>query len=378
MRQPAAKQRMLRNIFVPARGQYDNIGDILLRRQLLDWLRASGPLHVYVGEAPDGYADGLGLGPDDVQYRSFRRWYLAALASAAHGRASYVFKPGEIQLTLIGMKEHLAMLPVLALVRARHGRVARVGVGSRNFAPLPRALMGPSIALSNVSLWRDAATAGYLRQGSIMPDLAFASVGSNQTRDAPEEQGRDVLVVSMRSDLDYPSLAWLAGVRAVAADNGLEIWCVTQVLRDDDKCGQLATDLGGQALRWNGTGHDEQEQRLRALYRRAALAVSDRLHVLVGALTEGAVPAALLVSANSDAANSGAAYSDKIARHFAAAGLHDVSIASAGLSADEIAGRLQNLLGRRTAILAGLAEAQQELQTVRRLLDQVLTTESVR
>ena len=372
MRQRAAKQRMLREpilreIYVPARGQYDNIGDILLRRQLLDWLRASGPLHVYVGEAPDGYAEGLGLTPDDVQYRSFRRWYAAALASAARGRASYVFKPGEIQLTLIGMKEHLAMLPVLALVRARHGRVARVGVGSRNFAPLPRALMGPSIALSNVSLWRDAATAGYLGQGGIMPDLAFASVS-----DLPDEV-RDVLVVSMRSDLDYPSPAWLAGVRAIAADNGLDIWCVTQVVRDDEKCGQLAADLGGEALRWNGTGHDDQEQRLRALYRRAAVAVSDRLHVLVGALTEGAVPAALLVSANSDAAKS-----DKIARHFAAAGLHDVSIASAGLTADEIAARLQNLLGRREAILAGLAEAQQELQTVRRLLDQVLTSESVR
>ncbi|MDJ0376221.1 hypothetical protein [Cryobacterium sp. PH31-L1] len=364
MSQGSSPQRMLRDIFVPARGQYDNIGDILLRRQLLDWLRASGPLHVYVGEAPDGYAEGLGLTPGDVQYRSFRRWYAAALASAARGHASYVFKPGEIQLTLVGMKEHLAMLPVLALVRARHGRVARVGVGSRNFAPLPRALMGPSIALSNVSLWRDAATAGYLGQGSIMPDLAFAGAGSADSGSA----GRDVLVVSMRSDLEYPSAAWLAGVRAVAADNGLQIWCVTQVLRDDDKCVQLAADLGGEALRWNGTGHDEQEQRLRALYRRAALTVSDRLHVLVGALTEGAVPAALLVDPKSD----------KIARHFAAAGLHDVSIVSAGLSAIEIAARLQNLLGRRTAILAGLTEAQNELQTVRRLLDQVLTTESVR
>jgi hypothetical protein len=362
MIEPAPDQRMHRDIFVPARGQYDNIGDILLRRQLLDWLRASGPLHVYVGEAPDGYADGLGLTDDDVQYRSFRRWYAAALGRAARGRASYVFKPGEIQLTLVGMKEHIVMLPVLALVRARKGRVARVGVGSRNFAPLPRALMGPSIALSNLSLWRDAATAGYLKQGSIMPDLAFASV--SDVTDDP----RDVLVVSMRSDLDYPSDAWLAGVCTVAADNGLKIWCVTQVLRDDDKCGRLALDLDARVLRWNGTGHDEQEKRLRALYRRAAMAVSDRLHVLVGALTEGAVPAALLVDARSD----------KIARHFAAAGLHDVSIASAGLTAEEITARLQNLLGRREPILAGLAEAQHELQTVRRLLDDVLTTESVR
>jgi len=372
MRATASGERMPREIFIPARGQYDNIGDILLRRQLLDWLRPNGPLHVYLGEAPEGYAEGLGLAPDDVQYRSFRAWYAAALRSAARGRASYVFKPGEIQLTLIGMKEHLAMLPVLALVRARNGRVARVGVGSRNFAPLPRALMGPSIALSNLSLWRDATTAGYLGHGNIMPDLAFASDGRKEMHDLPD-QVRNVLVVSMRSDLDYPSAEWLAGVRAVAVDNGLAIWCVTQVLRDDDKCGRLAVDLDGQALRWDGTGHGEQERRLRDLYRRAALAVSDRLHVLVGALTEGAVPAALLVSAPSQDGSA-----DKIARHFAAAGLHDVSIDSAELSGSQIQDRLQNLLGRRAPILAGLAEAQAELQTVRRLLDQVLTAESVR
>ena len=42
--------------------------------------------------------------------------------------------------------------------------------------------MGPSIALSNVSLWRDEATAGSLGQGSIMPDLAFA--GSRADVDA--------------------------------------------------------------------------------------------------------------------------------------------------------------------------------------------------
>jgi hypothetical protein len=68
------------------------------------------------------------------------------------------------------------------------------------------------------------------------------------------------------------------------------------------------------------------------------------------------------------------AHSDKIARHFAAAGLYDVSIASPGLSADEITQRLQNLLGRRAAILAGLDSAQDELLTVRRRLDQVLTS----
>ena len=117
---------MRREIFVPARGQYDNIGDILLRRQLLDWLRDSGTLHIYLGQSPVGYDEGLRLRTGDVLYRSFRHWYVAALWSAARGRASYAFKPGEIQLTLIGMKEHLSMLPVIALIRATVPRRARM------------------------------------------------------------------------------------------------------------------------------------------------------------------------------------------------------------------------------------------------------------
>ncbi|MCU1444487.1 MAG: hypothetical protein JWP54_145 [Cryobacterium sp.] len=352
--------RVPKQIFVPARGQFDNIGDILLRRQLLDWLRGNGPLHVYLGQSPAGYAEGLRLRPEDVQYRSFKAWYLAALRSAVRGSASYVFKPGEIQLTMIGMKEHLSMLPVLALVRARGGVVARVGVGSRNFARVPRALIWPSIALSNLTLWRDSATAEYLGNGSVMPDLGFGEGGGGAA--AQSDAGRNLLIVSMRADQPYPSTPWLAAVREIAARHGLHIRAVTQVLRDNDRTIRLAADLGGEAVGWDGTGHDGQEERLRQLYRRAVIAVSDRLHVLVGAVTEGAVPAALLVNP-----------SDKIARHFAAAGIHDVSIATAGLSATELSGQLEHLIGRRESIQSQLLAARGDLRSANDRLDQVLS-----
>jgi len=349
---------------VPARGQYENIGDILLRRQLLDWLRESGPLHVYVGQSTDGYDDGLRLQPEDVRYRSFRTWYLAALKLALQGKASYAFKPGEIQLTLIGMKEHLSMLPVIALIRARGGAVVRVGVGSRNFAPVPRALITPSIALSNLSLWRDVETARYLG-GDVMPDLAF---GEGAAESGTDNEVRDVLVVSMRSDLSYaadPPAHWLAAVRAFADAHDLEIWTATQVHVDDEKAARLAADLGGQALRWDGRGHDEQEERLRALYRRSLVAISDRLHVLVAAVTEGAVPAALLTDS-----------SDKIARHFAAAGVHDITVPTAKLSVDEIVARLENLLARREQILEFVAQARTELDSAKARVGSALTASS--
>jgi glycosyltransferase involved in cell wall biosynthesis len=357
-----------REIFVPARGQYENIGDVLLRRQLLDWLRECGPLRVYVGYSPDGYDDGLRLRPEDVRYRSFVQWYMAGLASAARGRASYVFKPGEIQLTLLGMKEHVSMLPLLALVRLRGGVVARVGVGSRNFSRIPRALIMPSIAASDLSLWRDSETAAYLGHGDVMPDLGFGegSPGSvlEPAGSDSESPRRDALVVSMRSDLGhrpYPSAEWLSAVRTLAGRHNLEVWVATQVHVDDERSRQLAVQLDARLLPWDGTAHHEQEERLRALYRRSALVVSDRLHVLVAALTEGAVPAALLLDS-----------SDKIARHFAAAFIDDVSVASASLGEQGIVDRLEALLGRREELLSQLEFARADLRSAHVRLAAVL------
>ena len=73
----------MRKVFAVGRGQYENVGDIILRRQLLDWIRPGGELHVYVGHSPAGYDDGLRLSPDDHLYRSLRAWYRAALTSAS-------------------------------------------------------------------------------------------------------------------------------------------------------------------------------------------------------------------------------------------------------------------------------------------------------
>ncbi|MBC7518014.1 MAG: polysaccharide pyruvyl transferase family protein [Microbacteriaceae bacterium] len=354
-----------RTIFVPARGQYENVGDILLRRQLLDWARESGPLHVYLGWSPPGYAEGLRLQPSDVQYRSFLRWYLVALWQSLRGTASYVFKPGEIQLTLAGMKEHVSMLPVIALVRARGGTVARIGVGSRNFASIPRALMWPSIALSTLSVWRDSETARYLGRGQVMPDLAFGEVSTELVSRRPE-----LLVISLRSDLGerpYPGSEWISAVQNFAQLHSLALFTVTQVHVDEERNRRLAELLGAQFLGWDGADHHLQEIRLRELYRQSAVVVSDRLHVLVAAITEGAVPVGLLLDS-----------SDKIARHFSAAGMPGIGINAGALSAGEIAAHLETSLARRFELIALLRSAQKQLNLVRERLGTALTSAPTR
>lgn len=366
-----------RDIFAVGRGQYENIGDIILRRPLLDWARAAGTLHVYVGNSPEGYDEGLGLQPEDRVYRSFWKWHAALVRAALAGTADSIYKPGEIQLSLIGMKEHLVMLPAASLVRLRGGSVARIGVGARNFAPLPRALMWPSNKLSSYTRWRDDGTAAYLGFGEAMPDLGYAegmSDGELAASIEPDATPRDLMVVSLRYDIEvaprpYPTRAWIDGVRLAAERLGLKLCVVTQITVDDERSAQLAADLGGAELvPWAGPdGHAEQEARLREVYRRTAVAASDRLHVIIAALTEGAAPVGLQLD---DA--------DKISRHFSTIGIEDVAVNSVGLSAEQLADRIVAIAGRRSEIVTALLGARLRLAGVRAQLLSRLTREPAR
>ncbi|ADG73642.1 conserved hypothetical protein [Cellulomonas flavigena DSM 20109] len=353
-----------RDVFAVARGQYENVGDVLLRRPLLRWARESGArLHVYVGHSPAGYDEGLALERGDVTYRSFARWYAALVRSAWARRASSVFKPGEIQLTLVGTKEHLVMLPAVALVRARGGAVLRIGTGARSFARLPALLVRPSVRLTTMTRWRDEATAAYLGGGPAMPDLGFAEGADDATLRAARDDAaaRDVLVVSFRADAEvaprpYPTPAVLDAIRRYAAQEGLQTWVVTQVSVDDERTHRVAADLGAHVLGWaHATGHDVQEARLRALYRRARVVLSDRLHVVVAGLTEGAAPVSLQLDG-----------SDKAARHLSGIGVPDVTVDASGLDADTVLARVTAAAQHRTTAIDALLAARAELADVRR------------
>lgn len=339
----------MRSIFVPAIGQFDNIGDIVLRRPLLRWLREAGPLQVFVGPAPSAYVEALELQAGDTVYYSFIRWYLAAFREGMRGRLHYAFKPGEIQLSLVGLKEHVAAVPLLLLARITGGRVVRIGSGTRNFARWPRLFLAPSLALSNLVLWRDAETAAHLGCGGVMPDLGFAD-GEGISLHQP----RPWIVVSMRGDRKAVSDVWVDAVRQLADRLGLRLRVVTQVARDTAMSRDLALRLGADLIDWDGLEHVSQERRLQAAYRESAVVVSDRLHVLIAAFTHGAVPVAPLTDG-----------SGKVARHFHAAGIEGIALDSQALPARELADAMQAVVARRAELFEALRAARGRLDEVR-------------
>jgi hypothetical protein len=346
--------------FASLTGPAGNIGDALIRRGTLQWaLGASDELVVYVGAAPDIWLRQLGVPDDAVVLRTKRsvpRW-LWMLATSP-GRPVLVFEAGEVPLDRGNVLRELVFLAETLLVRLKGGVVVRPPRGIRAATNPALLLHALAARMSQVSLWRDPATAALARGGDLAPDIGFA------VEPSPSPQIRDELIVSLRGTRSMPSTAWFEAVRATAEDEGLSIRTVVQVREDEARARELAEALGGEFEPWGDTDSVEQEARLRERYTAARLVISDRMHVLVLAAIDGAAPAELVPMPTR-----------KITEAFATIGVHGISCDASTCEADEmrafLAGRLAGAAEteeRVTAARHRLAELEREVrETIRRV-----------
>jgi hypothetical protein len=299
-------------IYVPLVGQFDNIGDVILRRQLAARLNAAGEIHVLVGSAPDEFVAALQLSPKAVVHRSVSSWYRHAVLTGTK-RPYYFFKPGEMRLALSGLREHVGVLPLLAAVRLKGGGIGCVGVGSRGRSRLAKALATPALKLSHSTFWRDAETQSEFGFGDTVPDLAFAE-GLELSSAAPGSEEGKYLVASFRSDRRDLLESEVSALAEFARSHDCEVVIAPQVRRDGRAAELLAHRLGARYSAWTSQDHIGRETELRQLYRNARVVVSNRLHVLVAALTEGAAIAGMGVDVG-----------NKVERHFRTAGIPEVT-----------------------------------------------------
>ncbi|MBZ4486835.1 hypothetical protein LQ938_02890 [Microbacterium sp. cx-55] len=297
-------------VFVLCSGQEDNIGDVVLRRKMLTDLREFGELHIFLDDASPDFRDALELAQADVVYSDRTRWRRELWQSIRRRDAWLVDKPGEL-ITSRRRLLALARLTIAALaIRAQKGAVLRLGLGQRaphrGFALAYR----PFLATANVLAWRDPESMQAFGIGEVMPDWGFGEVALA----APGTRSR--LAISYRSDRAQLSDDAVAGITSAATALGLSPIVVTQVGRDEERSRSLAARLGCELVGWpEGVTHREQERRLREIYAESAVVLSDRLHVLIVGMTEGAIPLGLTEHTES-----------KIQRHFDAVGLSGVSV----------------------------------------------------
>jgi len=314
---------------------------------MFDRLRQAGELHVFLADASDDFIEALRLDGTETIYRDMRGWKKAAFASALRGSTWFVDKPGEVLLTDDIYKGQRSLVPLLLAVRARGGRVLRLGVGQRSPNPRLTPKFRRLYRLANAVLWRDSESAHSFGIGAVMPDWGFEP----ETQD-PATQKRDLLILSYRGDRPALGDRAVAALEAFAAARGLQIVAVTQVGRDEERTSELGARFNASTLGWDaGVSHADQEARLRALFRRAAVVASDRLHVLIVGATEGAIPVNLVEEPDV-----------KVVRHFDVIGYHSFSIVVNDTDVPELVDRLNSQAGRGEELHAAIAQARREIE----------------
>lgn len=274
-------------IFIPVVGQVINIGDTLHRKILLSWLRDKGTLHIYVGNTPQSFIEALNLPPSAVLYKNIAFWLLTIGRSSLFKKNWFVFIPGEINLGVKRLFGELLLLPFLLFVKANRGKVFRIGIAAKSNTQIPlKKIWNFIFSFSNAIYWRTQVSKTIFVEGELCPDLAFYNIDERINFSE-----KNKLVISLRGDRPFPSLKWISAIKAFSKENVLQPVCVSQVRIDNEYTLLLAKELSCEAIIWEDfRTHNQQEEIVNNIYRKAKLAVSDRLHVLIAAYTKGCIP----------------------------------------------------------------------------------------
>jgi hypothetical protein len=348
----------LRTVHLSLAGEHVNVGDGIIRRRTLDWVRGAREVHVYVGSSSAQSIAQLQLDPGARVYR--REQHSAWVRGALRGgrRSLVLLAPGEVQLRGRELPRELKMLALTAVVRLAGGAVVRAPRAVRAHAWPTLVVHRLAAALSTSAMWRDRRSAELVGVGEDRPDIGFSE---RMSSGMPWEH-RSVLGVSLRGPRPAPSEEWVEGVRAFADRAGLRIQTFAQVKLDERRAAELAERLGGEHLPWAGDRDLlAQERYLRQVYGGARVVVSDRLHVLVVALLCGAVVAEV-----ADAPTS------KVSDHFAQIGVDRISYDVRTRGAPGVAAFLEGQVARRQEVLDHLAAARAELAEVERMVQGLL------
>lgn len=147
-----------------------------------------------------------------------------------------------------------------------------------------------------------------------------------------------------------PPPGWFTWLGQLCTTLGLRVVVVVQVEQDRERAELAARTLGAEVAPWEGTSHVAQERALRNVYGQSRLVIGDRLHGLIMAATEGAIPLGWVPSS-----------SGKIRRHFDAVGFRFASEHEGGDVAELICPDQEMLDAEHTRLTVSVSEARRSL-----------------
>ena len=358
-RQSQGAERDMR-ILVSAVGQYDNVGDTVLRRGFLDHLRTIAPLRVYVGDKPDDYISGLGLHPDDVAGARFegvaQRRLQAAASWAAASTPSTPARPRCRRPSPSATSNSPRCWPSTGCAAAsRCSSAWACGNRRRGGIPSPRccgsATWCRGATHAAAASWASARSPPTGRSRSDPPTscsstptrprprlaIAFRQGLSHAARDKPSRRvGRHGALASPASWVSSPS----SSRRSSATARWRSSW----------RNGSAARPCSGST-----TTTPARRSACAPSTATARIVLSDRLHAVVIAATEGAVPIALSTGPM-----------DKVTRTLEGADIPRTSVPRDLADRDAALAVIRDALARRPAIMAAVSTARTRLDAPHR------------
>lgn len=275
-------------IFTSAVSQHQNLGDVVLRRKLVESLSRQGQVALLAVGCSDAHVERIQGTSSTVRYDSRLLWLLHLGKAVIRRRAALVYSPGPQTLQDGGREicAEASRLLLSTVLRSLGTPVLRVG---RSFEGngwcLSRLVRAHSRALAYSSR-RDARMKQCDPRGIVVPDIAIGWGIAN-----PMFSGR-YLLVSVRFDRGHDLIALSKAIKKLEKTLCLRAQVITQVDFDRDVNDQLATLLDCDHVLAMSTS-DDPLSTVQHTYTNAALVVSDRLHALIFGIAHGALPVAL-------------------------------------------------------------------------------------
>lgn len=292
-----------RIIYYSIAAQSENLGDLAIRKVVLDWLTETGlPMKIFVGHMPASYVEAFGLDNRNYQlYTSSFKFQLALVRDLLARRAHLVFAPGPQILGGTASAQHsISLSNFLPLgkqtinlfntlaVRATGGKTLSIGRSLRGYDRMSLLLERTRQRFTSIYCVRDTTSSRVLdRPLKTVPDVAF-QISLVPTADCP----RPLMILSFRGDTTIEAEA-VKHAATLAMHNGLQPVLLTQVKTDARLHRQLSNELQIEHIDWGQRTHREQMLVVESTYNAAQVVISNRLHSLIFGARVGATPIAV-------------------------------------------------------------------------------------
>lgn len=295
--------------FFSAKTQHENLGDAVINRELLRELVKYGLVEMNDGNMPTSFIEFVKVDGVNSQCSSLNFYSklltksLKSLLFISRKKIYYVLNPGGFSggVSGFGYFRQFFLILMYALLKIIGVRIIRLGASAGPYTEARLIIEKIKSALMHKNTIRDSVSYEYLASRNFraierFPDWAYML----KKIEAPEQRGEQLNVIcSFRSErkingYDEAVNNTLHAILNFNKQLPKHHWsCVSQVDFDVERNGQIAAWLKSRGMQVTElSGLNEQDYF--ALYHGAQYVFSNRLHVLLFALRQGAVAYAVV------------------------------------------------------------------------------------